>query len=211
MTREHVMFLFGGLAFGILIGFGSYHAIHTAPSLTQAAIGGGAVPAPQGPPAPTQLGPNAEGGAPMVATVNRLKRMLQESPNDVPVLLKLANLYHDAAMWEPAAGYYARVVELEPPNADTLTDLGVCYRGLRRFDEALAAFERAHNLDPAHWQSLYNTVVVAGFDVNRLELAQEALDAMESIDPRPSELDAARLQRLREMLQSVADTRGESS
>ncbi len=211
MTREHVMFLFGGLAFGILIGFGSYHAIHTAPSLAQAPIGGGAVPAPQGPPAPTQLGPNAEGGAPMVATVNRLKRMLQESPNDDQVLLKLANLYYDAAMWEQAAGYYERAVELAPPSADLLTDLGVCYRGLRRFDDALATFERASNLDPAHWQSLYNTVVVAGFDVNRLELALGALDAMESIDPRPSELDAGRLQHLREMLQSSAATRGASS
>ena len=211
MTREHVMFLFGGLAFGILIGFGSYHAIHTAPSLAQAPIDGGAVPAPQGPLAPTQLGPNAQGGAPMVATVNRLKRMLQESPNDDQVLLKLANLYHDAAMWEQAVGYYERVVELAPPTADLLTDLGVCYRGLRRFDDALATFEHANNLDPAHWQSLYNTVVVAGFDVNRLELAHGALDAMESIDPRPSELDAGRLERLREMLQSAAATRGESS
>ncbi len=212
MTREHLMFLFGGLAFGILIGFGSYHAIHTAPSLAQAPIVGGAVPAPQGPPAPTQLGgPNAQGGAPMVATVNRLKRMLQASPDDDQVLLKLANLYHDAAMWEPAAGYYERVVELQPPSADTLTDLGVCYRGLRQFDQALAAFERAHNLDAAHWQSLYNTVVVAGFDVNRLDLASEALETMESIDPRPAELGRGRLERLREMLQSVAAAQGESS
>ena len=211
MTREHVMFLFGGLAFGILIGFGSYHAIHTAPKLEQASVGGGAVPAPQGPPAPTQLGPNAQGGAPMVAVVNQLKRLLQESPNDDQVLLKLANLYHDAAMWEQAVGYYERVLELAPPNADLLTDLGVCYRGLRRFDEALATFERANQLDPSHWQSLYNTVVVAGFDVNRFELALGALDAMESIDPRPSELDAVRLERLRERLQSAAATREESS
>ncbi len=169
------------------------------------------MPAPQGPPAPTQLGPNAEGGAPMVATVNRLKRMLQESPNDDQVLLKLANLYHDAAMWEQAAGYYERAVELAPPSADLLTDLGVCYRGLRRFDDALATFERANNLDPAHWKSLYNTVVVAGFDVNRLDLALGALDRMESIDPRPSELDAGRLKRLRELVQSAAATQGESS
>ena len=211
MKREHVMFLFGGVAFGILIGFGSYHAIHSVPSLAQAPIDGVVVPAPQGPSAPPQIGPNAEGGAPMVAMVNRLKRMLQESPNDDQVLLKLANLYYDAAMWEQAAGYYERVVELAPPSADLLTDLGVCYRGSGRFDDALATFERANKLEPAHWQSLYNTVVVAGFDVNRFELAIEALDAMESIDPRPSELDQGRLERLREMLQSAAAVPGESS
>lgn len=211
MQREHLMFLIGGLAFGILIGFGSYHAIHGAPALAQAPVDGGQIPSPQGPPAATQIGPNAQGGAPMVATVNRLKRMLQESPDDEQVLLKLANLYYDAAMWEPAAGYYERVVALTPPSADLLTDLGSCYRGLRRFDEALATFERASKLDPAHWQSLYNTVVVAGFDVNRLDLASEALETMESIDPRPAELGRGRLERLREMLQSVAAAQGESS
>ena len=205
------MFLFGGLAFGILIGFGSYHAIHRGPSLAQAPVDGGQVPSPQGPPAATQIGPNAQGGAPMVATVNRLKRMLQESPDDEQVLLKLANLYYDAAMWEPAAGYYERVVALAPPSADLLTDLGVCYRGSRRFDDALATFERANKLEPTHWQSLYNTVVVAGFDVNRFGLAIEALDAMESIDPRPAGLDQARLERLREMLRSAAAEQGEAS
>ncbi len=211
MTRENILFLFGGLAFGILIGFGSYHAIHTAPSLEQASVGGGAVPAPQGPPGPTQLGPNAQGGAPMMARVNELKTLLQESPDDGQVLLKLANLYYDAAMWEQAAGYYERAIELVPPSADLLTDLGVCYRGLRRLDDALATFERANNLDPTHWQSLYNTVIVAGFDADRPELALEALQAMESMDPRPSELGEDRLERLREMVQSVAATQGASS
>jgi tetratricopeptide (TPR) repeat protein len=211
MTREHGMFLAGGLAFGILIGFGSYHAIQTSPSLAHGPAEGASIPAPQGPSAPTQLGPNTEGGAPMVARVNELKRMLQESPNDDQVLLKLANLYYDAAMWDQAAGYYERVAEIVPPSADLLTDLGVCYRGTGRFDEALATFDRANTLEPTHWQSLYNTVVVAAFDVNRLELANEALDAMEAIDPRPSELDQGRLDQLREMLRSAAAAQGNSS
>ncbi len=140
----------------------------------------------------------------MVAEVNRLKRLLQESPEDDQVLLRLANLYYDAAMWEQAAGYYERVVELIPASADLLTDLGLCYRGLRRYDDALAKFEIANGLDPAHWQSLYNTVVVAAFDVNRVDVAMRALVAIESLDPRPSELGQGQLERLREMLESVS-------
>ena len=204
MTREQFLFLFGGLAFGILIGFGTYHAIHTVPSFEQGQAGPGLMPGPKGPPAPTQLGPNAGGGAPMVAEVNRLKRLLQESPEDDQVLLRLANLYYDAAMWEQAAGYYESVVELIPASADLLTDLGLCYRGLRRYDDALAKFEIANGLDPAHWQSLYNTVVVAAFDVNRIDVAMRALVAIESLDPRPSELGQGQLERLREMLESVS-------
>lgn len=202
MKREHFAFLIGGLAFGVLIGFGTYHAVNTTPDLDQA--GQEMAADPRGPRAPTQTGgPNAGGGAPMVARVNELKRMLQQDPENAQVLLALANIYYDAAMWEQAAGYYERVVELEP-DPDALTDLGVCYRGLQQFDKALEIFARAHQLDPAHWQSLYNTVVVAGLDLGRVDEARRALDAIEAIEPRPPGLEQARLNQLRDILERAA-------
>lgn len=210
MKRDHLAFLVGGLAFGILIGFGSYHAIHSTPGLEQAEVQG-EMPIPRGPMAPTQSGgPNADGAAPMVARVNQLKRMLQERPDDPQVLLALANLFYDAAMWEQAAGYYERVAKIEQ-NPDVLTDLGVCYRGMREFDKALAQFARANEIDPQHWQSLYNTVVVAGFDAGRIDVAKQALASMEAMNPRPPGLDAARLEQLRGMLDRAAGAQGEAS
>ncbi len=203
MKREHLAFLIGGLTFGILIGFGSYHAIHTLPSLDVPAASG-ETPTPRGPMAPTQVGgPNAGGAAPMVARVNQLKRMLQDKPNDPQVLLALANIYYDAAMWEQAAGYYERVAEIEP-DPDVLTDLGVCYRGLRQFNLALERFARAFEMDARHWQSLYNTVVVAGFDVGNIEAARQALASIEAMSPRPAELQPERLEQLRELLDRAA-------
>jgi len=211
MKRENLAFLLAGLAFGVLIGFGSYHAVHSTPTLDVVQSGTASATAPQGPMAPTQSGdPNAAGGAPMVARVNDLKRMLQEKPDDPEVLLALANLYYDAAMWEQAAGYYERVAQVEP-NADLLTDLGVCYRGLRQFDKAIEIFARAHEQDPTHWQSLYNTIIVAGFDTGRIEVARQALASMEAIEPPPPELEPARLQQLREMLEQAARTAAEQS
>jgi len=210
MKRENLVFLLAGLAFGVLIGFGSYHAVHSTPTL-DAQSPAASAPAPQGPMAPTQTGgPNAGGGAPMVARVNELKRMLQEKPDDPKVLLALGNLHYDAAMWEQAAGYYERVAQVEP-TADLLTDLGVCYRGLRQFDKAIETFARAHEQDSAHWQSLYNTVIVAGFDAGRIEVARQALASMEAMQPQPPELDPARLQHLREMLDQAAQAAAEPS
>jgi tetratricopeptide (TPR) repeat protein len=142
----------------------------------------------------------------MMAEINGLKRRLQESPDDDQVLLRLANLYYDAAMWERAAGYYERVAKLIPDDPDLLTDLGVCYKELRRYDDALASFDRAHGLDATHWQSLYNTVVVAGFDLNQIDVALRALELIESIDPQPAELSQGRMERLREMVQGLAST-----
>jgi len=208
MKRDQFLFLVGGLAFGILIGLGSYHAIHSTPALDPTLPNEGAVQTPR---APAQTGdPNAAGGAPMVARVNELKRMLQKNPDEVRVLRALGDMHYDAAMWQQAVGYYERAAELEP-DADVLTDLGVCFRGLREFDRALEAFARAHELDPRHWQSLYNTVIVAAHDVGRFDLAEQTLATMAAIDPAPPELDQARFQQLRESVAALARAAGPPS
>jgi len=202
MKREQLMFLLGGLAFGILIGFGSYHAIHSLPSLDgSAAIPAGAAP----PPAPAPMNnPNAAGGAPMFKRVNELKRLLQEDPENVQILRELANLHYDAAMWQQAVDYYERIAKLEP-NPNVLTDLGASYRGVGKFDRALDAFARARAMDPSHWQSLYNIIVVAVSDIGRADIAREALDAMEAIEPRPGELTDSQLQQLRHAVEAMAN------
>jgi tetratricopeptide (TPR) repeat protein len=146
----------------------------------------------------------------MVAEVNRLKRILQDDPDNVEAALRLANLHHDAGMWPQAAGYYERVKVHRPDDPDLLTDLGVCYRGMREYDRALEQFAAAHHADPRHWQSLFNTVVVAVFDVGRLDLAQQALASIEAIDPPPAGLDRAQLDQLRQALEQAA-ARAETS
>ncbi len=114
-------------------------------------------------------------------------------------------------MWEQSAEFYERAREIRPDDPDLLTDLGVCYRGLQEFEQALLLFGEANGLDPNHWQSLFNTVVVAAFDVGRYEVAYAAIESMEAIDPAPPELDRARLQQLRDALDRSRAARSEDS
>jgi tetratricopeptide (TPR) repeat protein len=209
LKREHVWFLLCGVAFGFLVGYGLFQATHDMPRLALAAGSESPVPGPQGPAAPTQVA-DAGGGAPMVAEINRLKQKLQENPEDGETLVRLAHLYHDASMWQQAVDYYERALELSPHDPDLLTDAGICYRGMQEFDRALESFDRAHRADPRHWQALFNTVVVATFDVGRFDLAVEALDAIEAMDPIPAELDPARLVQLREALERARAAHPES-
>lgn len=196
MKKDQFAFLMGGLAFGILFGFGLFWAYGNRPTPGGRAENG-EVPATRGPMAPTQapMGgapPAAGGGAPMVARVQELKRAIQANPALLEPHMELAHLYHDAGMWKEAIAVYEKAVELAPRNPDLLTDLGVCFQEDNQLERALESFRRAQESSPAHWQSLYNIVVVAGFGLGRLDEAQQALDRLAQVNPGAPNLDRLR-------------------
>lgn len=191
MSKENLAFLFGGFAFGLLVGYGLFNAISVSPDLA-ASGASGTVAAPAGPMAPTQTGPGTNTAAPMVAEINALKSRLQEQPDDVRALVRLANIYHDVSMWEQAITFYERALELRPDDPDLLTDAGICFKGLGQFERALGLFDRAREAAPDHWKSLFNKVVVAGFDLGRFDVAEAALEQLEAMNPPPPRTDQLR-------------------
>ena len=197
MTKENAAYLFGGFAFGILVGVALFSAFQSTPDLAP----GGAAPVAAPSPAPPmgQGAGAANDSAPMVGEINRLKRQLQQEPGNLPVITRLAHLHHDAQMWEQAIEFYDMALNLDPNNADLLTDQGICYRGMGRFDQALARFSRAQEVKPDHWQSLFNAAVVKAFDLSDYDGALEALDPLMKQDPPPP--------RVAELHQAVSDAR----
>jgi len=197
LKKDQLAFLFGGLAFGFLLGFGLFRAIETRPgNVAEAATT--EIPGPMGPAAATQTASAPQGGgggAPMMAEINALKEQLQKDPKNVQAWTRLANIYQDAGMFEQAIEFYKRANELLPDNANLLTDMGICYQELKQFDKALELLEHAQKADPANWQSLYNIVVVAGLEMGRMDRADAALAKLQQIRP-----DAPNLDRLRQAL-----------
>ncbi|MCP3978561.1 MAG: tetratricopeptide repeat protein [bacterium] len=197
MKKDQLAFLLGGLTFGILIGVGLFNAISAEPAL-DATPQNAPVAAPAGQVPRTQVGPSgADGGAPMVREINELKRRLQQDPDDLALLTRLAGIYFDVSMWEQARGYYERAIEIAPADPDLMTDLGTCYRGIRQYDKAVELFEQAHEIDPQHWQSLFNLAVVAVFNTEDYERAQDAVAALEAMN--------APAQNLPQLRQALAD------
>ena len=195
----------GGLLYGVLIGFGTFYIVEHRPGAEVTAAEANP-PAPSGPMAPTQVGPATDGGAPMMQQIGALKRRINENPSDGTALIRLANLYHDAQMWQQAVGYYERALEVTPADPDLMTDMGVCYQGLEQYERALELFAGAHESDPTHWQSLYNIVVLAGFNLGRLDQAEAALARLEEVEPSAPGID-----RLRETLEHVRARQSEGS
>ena len=128
----------------------------------------------------------------MVGEINQLKRMVQDDPQNVAAFVRLGNLHYDVQMWDQAVGYYETAVELQPDNPDVMTDLGVCYRGLGQYEQALEMFEGPTSVKPDHHQSLFNVVIVAGFDLKQWDRADAALQSLEAMNPRPPRTDELR-------------------
>src|ERR1700752_4127343 len=126
MRRDHLAFLLGGLAFGILIGFALFKAVATRPGAAPEEASS-EIPAPAGPAAPTQsLAADGGGGAPMLAEINALKERVRANPSDAEAWVRLGSLYQQAGMAEQAVDFYERAVAIRPDDAALLNELGIC-------------------------------------------------------------------------------------
>jgi tetratricopeptide (TPR) repeat protein len=202
VKREQLAFLCGGFAFGVLFGIAASYAFWNAPELDAAATSA-TFEGPRGPEAPGPgAGAGASSAAPMMAHINDLKRRLEEDPRNVYVLVELADLHQQVAMWPQAAGYYERALAVEPGHYELEVNLGLCYRGMGDYPRALAAFDRAREQAPRRPEPLVNTISAAA-EARDFDRALDALTALESIDPLPEGLDAARMRELREWLENA--------
>jgi len=207
VKREQLIFLAGGFAFGILVGFALFHALNSPPVLPSGmppggAMGGGASSAMSG------GGSAGVGGAPMVKRINQLRRELDQDPGNMAAAVELADIYQRAQMFDQAAGYYEQALGIEAQHSELLVNLGLCYRGLGRFDEALDAFKRANQLEPDNWQSLFNQVVVAALDLQRFDEAEKAMAALEAMPSVSGGPGADQLAQLREWLTTAQNSAG---
>ena len=174
MKREQIASLVGGFAFGVLVGFG----------ISQG-IGGGPGNTPSSPPPGganrQQPAAQNQADAPMMEEIGQLRELLRVSPENFGALKRLANLYQDAQMFSQAVEFYEQAVAIVPNDPNVLTDLGTCLGAVGRNKEALGTFGRARELDPAHWQSVYNTVVIAGLNMHDFQTADDAMKTLQGM------------------------------
>lgn len=198
MNRDNLLFA----TIGILVGFIAGYLMHEVmasrqpPRLTpelraQLVAPGGETggPAPSegdagaGPPAEAP-GPAAGGGTgPAMQAIQELKDYVDKNPNDAQAVRKLADLNFDIRNWQRAQELYRHYLELQPNDADVLTDLGISYRETKDFDQALKHFQEAQKVAPDHWQAYYNQVVVLAFDLKKLDEANQVLTKLQQMQP----------------------------
>lgn len=188
MNRNDALFLVIGLLVGFIAGYlmQEVMADRQPPRLVHGE-GGTTAAAPAPPPAagpggpPTQQSQQTQQA--LLQEVQSLEAFVQANPQDADALLRLANLSFDVESWSRCVEMFERYLELRPETPDLLSDLGVCYRGVGQLDRALATFDRAHEIEPDHWQSRFNEAVVLGLDQRNYEAADEVVEELRALQP----------------------------
>jgi tetratricopeptide (TPR) repeat protein len=125
----------------------------------------------------------------MEPTIRALREVLAEHPDDAHVLYEVGGAYDTAGEEETAAGYYERALDAGL-SGDTLRrcllQYGSTLRNLGRFDDSLAALDRALELFPGSesvrvWHAL--SLHAAGrSDAAVAELMEVAVDGIPTPD-----------------------------
>jgi hypothetical protein len=200
VNRDNVLWALGGVLVGFVAAYFLFEAVGSKQS-PRAAIG-------QTPPAAVAPGGGAPGGgapgggAPGTAgagggvnapflqqQARQLEQAVEANPSAAESWLELANLRFDLQQFPGAAEAYQRYLELAPAHPDVLTDLGVSLHMTGRPEEALAQFDRAQQLQPDHWKSRFNEVVVLAFDLGRLDEAAEVLERLQELQPNNPDVE----------------------
>ncbi len=194
--------LAGGLVVGFLAGYfvGTGSAKETAGPTTAAPTAGVVLPAPSlgggmapGIAAPGQIPPgmglpNAE----MQARIMKLEGIVKAEPKNRDAWVGLGNDYFDSHQPQKAVDAYAKALALKPDDPDILTDQGVMYRQLNQFDKAIANFQKAGKINPAHVPSLFNLGIVYAGDLNKPDEAAKAWNKVLVLAPNSEQATQAR-------------------
>jgi cytochrome c-type biogenesis protein CcmH/NrfG len=132
------------------------------------------------------------------ARIAELEQLVVKDPKNLQAWITLGNDYFDANQAQKSVQAYEKALEIDPNNANVLTDQGVMFRALGFFDRALTNFEKASKLDPKHLQSLFNSGIVYAVDLKQPARAKTIFEAI--IQKAPAS-DLAR--QAREMLQQL--------
>jgi len=184
----------GGLLVGTLLGYsiGVDRGIEYASGL-----GGGAPvqAAPVMPPGmPQGLPPQQAGPSPAeyAARIDMNERIVAKDPKNRAAWVALGNDYFDTHQAQKSVEAYQKALDLGPDDPNVLTDQGVMYRELRQYDRAIANFEKASQVDPAHVQSLFNLGVVWENDLKDRAKAAAAMRKVIAVAPGSPQAAEAR-------------------
>jgi len=92
--------------------------------------------------------------------VAELMSRIQENPKDVQALREVARLFMSMQSFERAAGFWERVLTINPDQSNARQSLAMCYYRMDRYEDAAAELRKVLDLEPDNAYAHYNLGVV---------------------------------------------------
>ncbi len=133
-----------------------------------------------------------------------IRKRIEES-NNYEELVQIGNQQFDAGHALLAVAAYEKALKINPKDPDVRTDLGIMYRKLGRFQDALREFRTAAALDPQHPQSRYNIGVVLHSDLGDIPGSIKAWEEYLKVAPNDEQAQRVRKQveQMKKMLEKM--------
>lgn len=144
-----------------------------------------------------EAGDSGQGGVPaamesaMMAEIGKLMQQMRENPDDVGLLLQIADHFMTLQSWEQAETFLTRAMIAEPANLETLYKLGIVSFQMQRPEDAAGFFQQITELDPSHAHAQLNLGLLYKHFLNKPELATEYFRAVLELPDVPQEIREA--------------------
>jgi len=132
------------------------------------------------------------GGANLQQRINELKAVVASDPKNRNAWVTLGNDYFDSDRPMESVEAYQKALDLNPNDANVLTDQGVMFRRLGWYDRAIENFTKANQVDPQHSVSLFNLGITYRYDLQDLPKAKSAWEKFLAINPNGNGSDRVR-------------------
>jgi tetratricopeptide (TPR) repeat protein len=106
-----------------------------------------------------------------------LEKALELDPTLVTAQMYLAQLHMENRDWTATVSVLEQARQQEPSNPAIHINLGIGYRGLKRFDDAQQSYQKALELDPTNPDPYLNLAVLLG---DHMQKYSEALDFIDT-------------------------------
>lgn len=125
-----------------------------------------------------------------------LESVVIKEPKNRDALVQLGNAYFDNGQFSSSISAYEAALKLDAKDANVLTDCGVMYRAVGKFDKALEKFVQAQQVEPGHVNAMFNQGVVLNFDLHQHEEGLKVWRDLATLHPDARTPDGRTIQEL---------------
>ncbi|MGB6199789.1 MAG: tetratricopeptide repeat protein [Candidatus Acidiferrales bacterium] len=115
---------------------------------------------------------------------NALQGMKDTDTNRPIVLSRIAAAYDLEGKSDQAANYYQQAIALQPNNAGYYNNLGNALAAMGKTDDAMAAYSKSADLDPANAASAWRNAGATLYNAGKMKEAAEPFQKSLAIDPK---------------------------